>query len=318
MDANDMILLNDIYIRILKKGRDVYKESEQENTISNAQKLESYSTYLEQLNIKIENILELNNKYARECITKATEIRKFIDLNDKYKDDPSRMILAHREMYGDISWGDLTDLDDKKKNILKTVKNVIQTPISKKDYIQTPIMYKDLSQIYNKDIGFNCKIPIINKLNEMPSALYWYEGDQKNPKGVYTCISRKFYVQVPLPNVIDGTKDFNRTCSIKCKYNTVEECFSIRDELAKRYDSEIRECKFAHHGDKYTKIGTSFRCPNIPRFGNHLTLSNDLDNLPDYDIKMMLMYSLSDILLANLWFQKQKDADILFTNIDTC
>lgn len=318
MDASDMQLLNDIYIRILKKGRAIYKESEKENIISNAQKLETYSTYLEQMNAKLETILDLTYKYARECITKATEIRQFIDINDRYKDDPSKMFLAHKEMYSGMSWADLTDIEDEKERILKNVAEIVKTPNLKSEFVQTPIIYKDLSKIYGNDIGFNCKIPIINKLNEMPSALYWYDGDQQNPKGVYTCLSRKFYVQVPFPNVIDGTKDFNRTCSIKCKYNTNEECLIVRSDLAKKYESTIRECKFAHVGDKYIKIGTTFRCPNIPRFGNHAFLKDDIENLPDCDIKMLLMYSLSDILLSSLWFQKQKNTNIVFTNIDTC
>ena len=47
MDSQDMKLLNDIYIRILKKGRSIYDKS-MDKTIANAQSLESYSEYLNQ------------------------------------------------------------------------------------------------------------------------------------------------------------------------------------------------------------------------------------------------------------------------------
>jgi hypothetical protein len=318
MDAGDMQIINDTYIRILKKGRRIYKESEHENSIEVAQKLESYSTYLNQMNEKLESILELADKYSRECLTKATEIREYVDINNRYADDPSKMVMAHREMCKGMSWSDITDIEDEKESVLKNISQIVKIPKNLDEYKHEPIMYKDISNIYGKDLGFNCKIPIINKLNEMPSALYWYGGDQKNPKGIYTCLSRKFYVQVPFPNVIDGTKDFNRSCSIKCKYNTVEECLKVRDDLANKYNSDVRDCNFAHFGDKYIKIGTTFRCPNIPRFGNHHFLKDDLKNLPDYDIKMLLMYSLSDILLGSLWFQNQKDTSMVLTNIDTC
>lgn len=318
MDGNDMQIINDTYIRILKNGRRIYKETDQENYIESAQKLESYSTYLNQMNEKLESILELTNKYSRECLAKATEMREYVDINNRYSDDPSKMIIAHRELFKGMSWGDISDIEYEKECVLKNISQMVKKPKNPDDYKHNPIMYKDISTIYGKDLGFNFKIPIINKLNEMPSSLYWYEGDQKNPKGIYTCLSRKFYVQVPFPNVIDGTKDFNRTCSIKCKYNTAEECLNVRDDFANKYKSELRNCNFAHSGDKYIKIGTSFRCPNIPRFGNHSSLNYDLKNLPDCDIKMLLMYSLSDVLLGSLWFQNQKDISMVLTNIDTC
>jgi hypothetical protein len=317
MDSQDMALLNEIYIRILKKGRSIYNKS-MENNIANAQNLESYSTYLNEMNEKLESILDLTEKYSNECIEKATELRKYVEINDKYKDDSSRMIYAHKEMYSGLSWADVTDVEDAKEKILDNVDKIIVKPILEKEFKQTPILYKDISNIYGKDIGFNCKIPIINKLNEIPSALYWYAGDKNNPKGVYICISRKFYVQIPFPNVIDGTRDFNRKCSIKCKYESKEECLKLRTDLAKRYNSSIRECNFAHKGEKYVRVGTTFRCPTMPHFGRHSSLKNDLENLPDYDIKMMLLNALSDIFISKLWFQRQKNDNLILHNIDIC
>lgn len=318
MDSGDMQILIDAYVRILKKGRSVYKNANNANTLQTAQYLETYSTYLSKMNDKLKNILSVSDDYANECIAKAIEIRTNIDINDKYKDNPLRMILAHKEMYSGMSWADLTDLEDAKKGVLKNVSRVVKKPININKYEYAPIIYKDISHIYEKNIGIEYKIPIINNLNEMPSSLYWYKGDKSNPPGIYICLSRKFYAQVPFPNVIDGTRDFNRACSIKCKYTSEQECLKIREDLSQRYNSEIRECRYAHSGDKYTKIGTSLRCPNIPRFGNHSFLKEDLENLPEYDMKMMLMHSLSDILLSSLWFQKQKNTNLVFTNIDTC
>lgn len=313
-----MKILNQIYTKILKKGRDLYKEADCEKNINTAQRLESYSMYLNEMNDKLEIILDLTDKYSNECIDKATEIRNFVDINDKYKDDPSRMFLAHKELYQDMSWSDIADIEDKKEELINEVNNFVKKPFNKHKHKHKHIMYKDISNIYGVDLGFNSSIPIINKLNEMPSAMYWYGGDKNNPAGIYTCLTRKFYVQIPLPNVVDGTKDFDRTNSIKCKYNTKEECVKIRDNLSKKYNSDVRVCKFAHSGDKYIKIGTVVRCPNIPRFGNHIYLKNDLDNLPDSDVKILLMHSLSDLLLSSLWFQKQDKPNIVFTKIDVC
>jgi len=314
-----MKLLNDIYIRILKKGRSIYDKSIDKN-IENAQNLESYSEYLNQMNEKLESILDLTDKYSIECIKKATEVRQYVDFNDKYKDDPFRMLLYNKDTYSGMSWSDISDIEDKKEKLIKKVDEIIDTPSIEKDFKQNSVLYKDISCIYGKhlDLGFDCKIPIINKINEIPSALYWYKGDKTNPKGVYICISRKFYAQIPLPDIIDGTKDYNRTCSIKCKYENKEECIKVRYELAQRYNSDVRECKFAHKGEKYIRVGTSLRCPKMPYFGRKSTLSADLGNLPDYDIKMMLLNALSDLFMSNLWFQKQKNDNLVLHDIDTC
>lgn len=317
MNADDMKLINDIYVRLLKKGRDIYTESNDTATIVSAQKLESYSTYLGEMNDKLESILDLTDKYARECIDKATEIREYIDLNDKYKDEPNQLTLVHKEMYKGMSWADINEVEDGKDAILKSVSQKIAVKQPVNEFVHEPVMYKTISELYGKKIT-PYKIPITTKLNEIPAALHWYKGDQSNPPGVYICLSRGCYIQVPFPNVVDGTKDFNRTCSIKCKYSSAEECLKIRRDLSMRYNSELRACTFAHKGDSYVKIGTSFRCPNIPRFGNYAFLHSDMNELPDCDIKMMLMYALSDVLLGSLWFQNQKNTSMVMTNIDVC
>ena len=155
----------------------------------------------------------------------------------------------------------------------------------------------------------------------MPNTFYWYNGDKKNPPGVYACLSPGFCVRVPFPDIIDATNSYNRTGSIRCKHDTQHECLKIRRDLASRYNSDVRECTFAHKNDKYIKIGTLFRCPNMPHFGTHRTLSKDLDSILDEDIKTMLMYSLSDMLLSSLWYQKKhpsKKTSLVLTDIDVC
>lgn len=319
MDSQDMKTLNDIYIRLLKNGRDIYDKSV-DKTIADAQELESYSEYLNQMNEKLENILDLTDKFSIECINKATEIRQYIEFNDKYKDDPFRMLLYDKNKYAGISWADISEIEDKKENLVKQVDEKINKPYNENDFKRKTVLYKDISDIYGKglNLGFDCKIPIINRINEIPPALYWYKGDKTNPKGVYICISHRFYAQIPFSNIIDGTKDNDRTCSIKCKYENNVDCTRARSEYAQRYNSDIRECKFAHKGEKYVRIGTALRCPNMPYFGRKSTLSKDLGNLPDHDIKMMLMNALSDLFLSNLWFQKQKNENLVLHNIDTC
>ena len=124
--------------------------------------------------------------------------------------------------------------------------------------------------------------------------------------------------------------DYNTCTVISCilkehqdNNSNIKECCDARTNLASKYNSTVRDCNFAHKGDKYIKLGTSFRSPHKPRFGNHNFLNDDMDSIPDDDIKTILMYALSDVLLSSMWFQKQKDDDdhnsnIIFTNIDIC
>jgi hypothetical protein len=317
MDSDDMKNLNNIYIKIFKKGKTIYSDS-MENNIPNAQNLESYALYLNQMNEKLQNILHMTEKYALDCINKATDVRKYVDINNKYKDDPSRMILAHREMNNKMSWADITEMEDERETIHNTIDEIIIKPILENEFKHEKIAYKDISNIYGEGVDENCKIPIINNLNEMPSALYWFNGNKTNPKGVYICISHKFYVRIPFPNIVDGTKDFNRVCSVKCKYNTIDECIKRRREQSNRPNSFMRKCNFAHKGDKYVRVGSIFRCPNMIHFGRPTTIKDDLSNINEYNIKMMLLNSLSDLFISNLWFQTQKKKRLILTNIDIC
>ena len=322
MEETDIKILDDLYKKSLKMGRIIYDMAAETLTTETAGKLESYAEYLLEMNDKLEDILTLSDRYAKECLEKATEIRKTIDINEQYANsDMSDMARTHVKLYDGINWGEAQDIVDKKEQILNDVDTKISQPPVKPQQLNSRA-YKNMGSIYNKQLGFEWKAPIINKLNEMPPSIYWYNGDQTNPAGLYTCVTRGFYIQVPFPNVIDATQNFNRTGSIKCKYSNVEECLSFRKNLASRYNSEVRECNFAHEGDQYIKLGTTFRCPHKPRFGSHPHLKDDLDTVLDSDIKTMLMYSLSDVLLSSLWFQKTKKGDdksnMIMANIDIC
>lgn len=317
MDSHDMQMLNDIYIRVLKKGRNIYSD-DMENNITNAQNLESYSSYLNQMNEKLENILELTERYSSDCINKATDIRKYVDVNNKYKDGPSRILLSYKEIFSKMSWADISEREDERELLHKNIDEVIIKPVIETEFKTDSILYKDISELYGKNSLTGCKIPIINKLSEIPSSLYWFNGNKNNPKGVYICISHKFYVRIPFPNIIDGTKDFNRVSSIKCKYENKDECIRIRREISNRPNSYMRKCSFAHTGDKYVRVGTNLRCPGIPHFGSHETFKDDIKNVSESDIKMILLNALSDLFITNIWFQSQKKQTTILTNIGVC
>ena len=320
LDSDDMKVLTDMYKKILKGGVKLHDLANDNMNIEYAQKLESYSTYLYEMNEKLEYITTLAHKYASECLNKADEIRKYVEITDKYTDKIPSIFKLHKEMHTGLSWADITEIEYNKEILLNDVDQLINKPTSSDEYTHTPIMYKTISNLYGKDIGFGWNVPIINNLPDIPSSLYWYAGDSVNPSGIYTCLTNGFYIQVPFPNIVDSSQDSNKSRSVKCKNNTKFECLEERNNLANQYKSAIRECNFAHVGDNYTKIGTMFRCPNKPRFGNHNYLKDDMNVIKDTDIKTILMYALSDILISSMWFQNKDDEKKvnIMTNIDIC
>lgn len=303
--------LNNLSIEILSSGVYIYNN----NTIEKANELEDYSMYLFEMSEQIKNISGLFERFADECNNSALDIRKKIILREKYKEDPVCDIKVNRELYKDIKWGDMAEDDDNKEILLNEINNAIESDVL---IDSNPVYYKKLTDIYKKPLGCEWRAPIVSKINDIPPALYWFRGDAENSEGVYIKLSEGFCLQVPFPNVIDSTQNTDRTGSIKCKYKNITDCFEVRNNLSKKYNTNVRECNFAHSGDRYNKMGTNFRSPSIPRFGNHNHLKQDLVDTPVDDIKTVLMYALSDILLSSVWFQQQNLNDVILTDIDIC
>ena len=317
MDSSDMKVISEIYNKILKRCR--YDYNMGSDDIESACLLETDHMHLNEINDQISSILKVSKDFANECLARATEIRESVMLLDKYKHEQHPELKVEKELYKNLNWHDKTEIEDNKKNILECVDKIIEND-NKKEICNKPTkkIYKNISDIYNIKINFNYEIPVVNSISEIQPSLYWFGGDKTHIMGVYTCVTPGVYIQVPFPNVIDGSKEYNRLSSFKCKYNTKIECDKIQNILSTKYNSAIRICNFAHVGEKYNKVGAHTRCPGVPRFGNHNSINVDLDDVLESDIKLMLMHSLSDTLLSSLWFQKQKTKQSVLTNIDIC
>lgn len=228
----------------------------------------------------------------------------------KESDDTDRFILS-------------LNIDEKlyNKDLKKTFKDSIRldTNIHKvtKSYAPPKASTKCITNIDNIDISLtSINIPIIKSIKDIPPMFYWYDGDTRYKKGIYTCISPGFYVRVPFPNTISSVNNGFKINSMPCKYNTKELCTEMKKKNSKLYNSEVRECSFLHIGEKFVKVGMSYRC-NIESFGNHSSLDHDLHFVTMNDIKRLLMYSLSDTLISNIWYQnKFKNGDLILSNID--
>ena len=263
----------------------------------------------------------LTNKLINEYKNRMVEIQdesKFSDTNTNLdKNSNFRFVsLNHNKK---LSWVEINDIENEKEMQSTQIDNMIERITTSSEKI------KELEVVNNVDIG-SIKVPIIKNLDELPPAINWYVGDKINKAGLYISLMPNYAIEIPFPDTIDGTKNSNRTNSIKCKYGSLSNCKAIRENLANKYRSEIRKCNFAHIGDHYIKIGTFSRCPGAPSFGNYDDFKEDMEKINMSDVEMLLMYATSDLLLANIWVQNNNtnnknnmnDETIVFNNLDIC
>ena len=150
-------------------------------------------------------------------------------------------------------------------------------------------------------VKYNMNLPHIKRLEDAKSMFYWYENN------IYVKLSNDICVKVPFPDIYDSAKNYERRCSMRCKYKTKEICDRQRSEVARLYSSPIRTCNFAHIGDKLVKIGYPSRCPSRPNYGNPATIAEDSKIITIDDIKSMLLYGLNDLIIATIWLDYKKE-----------
>lgn len=173
-----------------------------------------------------------------------------------------------------------------------------------------PTALKVESKHLIQEIGYSLKLPSVEKLTEIPPALYFHNG------GVYMRLPNNNLAKIPFPEVVDSKKEYERKHSIRCKYQTKAECDAQRQKMAKIHSSQVRVCNYAHTGDQLIKIGYPSRCPSVPNFGNPKTMSQDIKYVSTPDIKNTLMYGLSDIMSAVVYFDYFNIKDISINNLE--
>ncbi len=162
-------------------------------------------------------------------------------------------------------------------------------------------------------------IPILPQIDYCPTAFYWYSGTASRKAGIYVRLLDNVICRVPFPNLFCSSSSHFKKKTIKCKYHSVDICQNNRKKYAVVNKVKMRECNYTHKGEHFNRIGSAFRC-SVESFGGHDTLANDLRKVKYDDIKLILMNSLHDILLATLWFQTNADATkhILIDDLDVC
>ena len=212
----------------------------------------------------------------------------------------------------------------KNKTIHKTNVDIQQKTSSNIDIQQKTSSNVDVpskeDRILIPEIGYKLRINSILDINAIPPALYYYTARDTNspPSGIYTRLPNNNLVRIPFPEIVDSKKEYDRKHSIRCKYRYKDECTAQRQKMARMHNSIVRTCNFAHKGDKMIKIGHPARCPAVPSFGNPQTMSTDIRQIIEDDIKNTLMCGLSDIITAAVWFDYSNIVNEKYYLLDEC
>lgn len=316
MSRNHQIAIGEHICEIFRKTRSLLvDETPVEQIRSSIKELRYLHHSMQDWEVLVSNMIN-------ECQAKETELKMEEELkaqishlelafNTKNHDDSMKFLtMSNKKM----SWAEMTEFEENREECIQNIDHMIEN-------MHNPPSTKHISTINGVNITSEnlagLSIPIAETLSDIEPSLYWFIGDDHHPSGIYMNLC-KHYVQIPFPNTIDGTQNTSRNSTIKCKYTTLNDCYANREALANRFHSEVRACNFAHVGDQYVKIGTSCRCPGAPGLGSHATLNEDMQKANFDDIKMLLMYSTSDILLSSIWLQNHVKIPKIISNLGVC
>ena len=285
-----------IYKNLLIESKDIYVN--EEFNFQYVQLLREKTNTLKTFNSKLNKIIKLNEKFIIDCNRKSEEIDKELKFKQENKSD---IKLYNR--YAGLSWADIDDIETDKENNLREINNFIDNS-----------SYKIINSIDTFKPDFPYKLPKINNLNDLPNSIYYYEGDNINISGIYTKINNTI-IRIPFPDSIDYNSDKNKKNTILCKNITSSSCKKFRIDYNSDNLNYVYNCNFLHKGDRFKKINNFTRTPNNSRFGKHLFLNEDLSYMPYREIQPILLYSLSDLVLVDLWLQNQESKDKPVYNI---
>lgn len=289
---------------------------------------ESYSVIMEEYN-KIKNVCEkilnktsLKKKRIGKIKRLSNTLIEIIHESKNILDEINRLQVKCNEKLLQLEGGHMHTYKDFRfvdgalsvKFVETEVKHVKKTELKEKCSVKT----HTIDKIQGVKIP-KINVPSVQNLNSIKSCIFWYKGDSYNSSGLYLSPFPKLYIRIPFMDVMDGSRDCNKTGTIKCKYEHKISCTRNKKNISERYGVQMKKCTYAHIGDLYKKIGTNYRSPGMPTFGNFKTLCSDLKIIPTRNIKTMLMYAVSDIFLCHLWAAANNIKDpLIFHDIEIC
>lgn len=310
-------ILNEAYSDLLRRFNKVQLVPNSKNTIE-----EGNAIFKEGV-----DLLKMINNFSKKLETMLSDCQDFVkdavvDLNQKTRDED----FVFHTTGGMLSYNTRSLVINEDIEVMKySLKNVKKLPEkTSKNESDTPNKENKSSKDINKDVNKEMKeikentmerilikemsvyynAPTVTNITDIPPMFHYYKGDQKHQAGLYCCLVENVFIRVPYPEVIDSTKNYSKFRSIRCKYKTKAECDSKRAYMAEKYP-DVRQCNFAHVGEKLVKIGYPSRCI-IPNFGNPETFHTDYKTISRDILKTIMLYGVSDLVSAALTIDNMK------------
>lgn len=290
-----MDIIKDNFNDLLKRFNKVKTSMHSKNTIEEGAAIFqdgiSFLEAIKEYKTKLEDLLSDCQDFVKDAVD---------DLNQTNRKEN----FVFHTKNGMLSYNTRSLVIDGKMSILNH--NIKKKPEEeKKPTLKLNIAYP-IEKIEVKEMHVTYNVPVTNNLLEIPPMFYYFTGNSKYPAGLYTSPTQNMFVKVPFPIVIDSTKDYSKFRSIRCKYKTRVACDEQRTKMAKYHLSDVRQCNFAHTGEKIIKIGYPSRCSEIPSFGNPDTFQQNYPEIDKEQLKSIMLYGISDLISVALTVDNMK------------
>lgn len=263
-----------------------------------------------------DELINMNKKFIGNNSFKLPEFEIFYDHSDESSNIPTfGSWKDDQEYYNNLDEiasvrelgypGGINNISPLKEMLLNSYRQCVGTPeITDKDESQnleskfSEGIHNSSSSVTNHVVAeymYNCEglkmiLPVIDSLKNIPCNMYYYYGDKKNKRGVYTRISDRLVIKVPMMDTVPENTDNSREMIVKC--NKGSEC-------------KYWNCTYTHPGVPYKKIGHKLRCPSCPGFSNISSLKMDIKDVDYESIRLCIMYAITDLYCVHAWCQDQ-------------
>jgi hypothetical protein len=266
---------------------------------------------LSELNDKVDNATRLYNDKIKPVIDNVHQItddNDSLELYDMWKlnyintNEPSEELLKdwagldehndicrHLKSISKVGYPDSNNIRPLKELKTDSIRNLeSKFNITRDD---------DRTEVYNYDYnGARIFLPVVDRLEDVPSCFYYFKGKGKQSKGVYMSPYPGVVVKVPDSKIIPYSTENSNQRTVKC---------------IKGKECQNTYCTYAHPGMEYIQTSSVSRCPNCPRFGNTDTIVDDLNEVKMEDIRLVSFYSLSGLWASSIWYDKYIEWDSL-------
>lgn len=209
------------------------------------------------------------------------QIRTLLELYEekKYTDVVSQSIALLEDLENKITF--IRNLQNKAKTSLNQHKTFVTNGPD-----GTLILPEVKTETLVKPTNVSVTVNAVTDLESIPTMFHTYGRD------IYCKLTKNVTIKVNMPHTIsmhEAVKNKTIVCrNSRCTY---------------------QNCRFLHPGQSIVKVSTSSKSSNVEDLGKISSIKTDITKLDLLDIKMLLTYGISDLMLVVMWLQNKQNSD---------